>query len=139
MNRQLLPLLGLLSLACASTPPARRAEATEAKPAEEAFGRLSVDEVEALINAGEATVFDNNSEARFAEGHLPGAIWARYDAVTPLLPADKERKLVFYCANERCTACHKAAQAAIAAGHTRVYIMPAGIRGWEAAGKAVQK
>jgi rhodanese-related sulfurtransferase len=106
----------------------------------EAFGRLSVQEVSNLIAKGEASVFDDNREERFKQGHVPGAVWLPYDAVTAeKLPADKDRTLVFYCANERCGACHKAAEAAIGLGHTKVFIMPAGIAGWEAAGLPVDK
>jgi rhodanese-related sulfurtransferase len=104
------------------------------------FGRLSVQEVSDLVAKGEASVFDDNNEERFKKGHVPGAVWLPYDAVSAeKLPADKSRALVFYCANERCGACHKAADAAVALGHTKVFIMPAGIAGWEAAGLAVEK
>ena len=97
-----------------------------------AFGRLSVQEVSDLIAKGEASVFDDNPEDRYRQGHVPGAVWLAYDAVAAdKLPADKDRTLVFYCANERCSACHKAAAAAAALGYTKVFIMPAGIAGAE--------
>jgi rhodanese-related sulfurtransferase len=106
----------------------------------EAFGRLTVQEVSDLVAKNAASVFDDNREERYREGHVPGAAWLAYDAVTAdELPADKDRTLVFYCANERCGACHKAAEAAAALGYTKVFIMPAGIAGWEAAGFVVEK
>ena len=104
------------------------------------FGRLSVQEVSDLVAKDAASVFDDNREERFRQGHVPGAVWLAYDAVAAdKLPAEKDRTLVFYCANERCGACHKAADAAIALGYTKVFIMPAGIAGWEAAGLSVDK
>jgi rhodanese-related sulfurtransferase len=116
---------------CADCPEAEK---------KEAFGRLSVQEVSDLVAKGEASVFDDNHEERFKQGHVPGAVWLPYDAVTAeKLPGQKDRTLVFYCASERCGACHKAADAAIALGYTKVFIMPAGIAGWEAAGLAVEK
>ena len=36
-------------------------------------------------------------------------------------------------------ACHEAARAAVKFGHTNVYIMSAGIQGWQKAGKPVEK
>ena len=36
-------------------------------------------------------------------------------------------------------ACHVAARAAVKYGYTKVFVMPAGIVGWEKAGKAVEK
>ena len=36
-------------------------------------------------------------------------------------------------------ACHQAARAAVALGYKNVYIMSAGIQGWQKAGKPVEK
>jgi rhodanese-related sulfurtransferase len=36
-------------------------------------------------------------------------------------------------------ACHQAARAAVAYGYKNVFVMPAGIQGWEKAGKAVER
>jgi rhodanese-related sulfurtransferase len=36
-------------------------------------------------------------------------------------------------------ACHAAARAAVKYGYTKVFVMPAGIVGWEKAGKPVEK
>jgi rhodanese-related sulfurtransferase len=36
-------------------------------------------------------------------------------------------------------ACHQAARAAVSYGYKNVYIMSAGIQGWEKAGKPVEK
>jgi rhodanese-related sulfurtransferase len=36
-------------------------------------------------------------------------------------------------------ACHGAARRAVTAGYQNVFIMPAGIAGWEKAGKKVEK
>jgi hypothetical protein len=65
--------------------------------------RLTVDEVATRIAAkdGKTFVFDNNPKERFDEGHVPGAHWVQYDAVTAAdLPTDKGATLIFYCASE---------------------------------------
>ena len=130
---------GTVTAPVVTTPPSPITTVSPAAVAEP-FGKLSVDEVAALIRAGEASIYDDNGEGRYAAGHLPGAVWMPFSAVTAeKLPADKSRKLVFYCANERCSACHKAAAAAVALGHTQVFIMPAGIAGWEKAGQPVER
>jgi rhodanese-related sulfurtransferase len=36
-------------------------------------------------------------------------------------------------------ACHQAARAAVNLGYTKVFIMSAGIQGWQKAGKPVEK
>jgi rhodanese-related sulfurtransferase len=102
---------------------------------------LSVDEVATRLatNDGKTFAFDANVVERFKKGHLPRAKWVEYDHVTAAdLPADKAATLVFYCANEMCHACHSAAIMAQKLGYSDVYIMPAGIAGWEKAGKPVE-
>ena len=89
-------VLGALAL----LPQVARAgqEAAENKP----FGRLSVDQVQQLVDSNGASIFDNNGKSRYNQGHVPGAIWVKPSAVTAqILPTDKDRKLVFYCGNGR--------------------------------------
>jgi hypothetical protein len=72
----------------------------------EAFGRLTIDELEARMadaKGGKAklAVYDNNDHDRFDKGHIPGAKWVKFsDVKASDLPADKETTLVFYCSNE---------------------------------------
>lgn len=87
-----------------------------------------------------AAIVDVNPRAIYDQGHLPGAIWMssselRFEA----LPRDRDARVVFYCFNETCGASHQAASAAVAKGWKNVARMPAGIRGWEAAGMTVER
>lgn len=138
--RSVLALAPALALA---VPACRRPPAPAA--AAEPFGRLTIPELEARMAAARAgtlalAIYDNNAAERYAAGHLPGARWVMYDAVTARdLPADPETTLVFYCASEQCSACHQAAQAAVRLGHRNVFILPAGILGWERARKPIEK
>lgn len=74
--------------------------------AQEPFGRMTIDELEAKMadaKAGKSALFiiDNNHKEDFDKGHIPGAKWVEYDKVQASdLPQDKEATLVFYCANE---------------------------------------
>lgn len=130
---------GVATLAAAATPPGV-APTASADQGARALQELSVDQVAALLDQGaKLHVFDNNSRERYAASHLPGAIWLRYDTVEEgNLPPDKSATLVFYCANEHCTASPMAARSALDFGYRNVFVMPAGIRGWEMAGKAVE-
>jgi rhodanese-related sulfurtransferase len=126
-------LLVVLLLALAAAPAGASSHAAD-------LAELTVEQVAALVEARDNLhVYDNNGPERYAAGHLPGAVWLRYDAVEAgNLPPDKSATLVFYCANEHCTACHVAARSALGFGYRNVFIMPAGIRGWEKAGMPVE-
>jgi hypothetical protein len=68
-----------------------------------ALKELTVDQVAARIalNDGQTVLYDCNGKDRFDKGHVPGARWVQYDAVTAAdLPAEKGTMLVFYCASE---------------------------------------
>ena len=84
-----------------------KSEGSSSATAHEAFGRLSIEEMEAKMadaKAGKIALFvyDNNKKDRFQQGHLPGAKWIDHDDVKASeLPADKNATLVFYCANEQ--------------------------------------
>lgn len=142
----------LVALAIAASIPAcSKAKNEPARPAaeeedeKELFARMTVEELDAKLASaragqGKVAVFDNNDRARFDKGHIPGARWVKFDAVKASdLPADKETTLVFYCANEYCTACHSGANAAAKLGYRNVFILPAGIKGWEKAKKPVEQ
>jgi hypothetical protein len=87
-----------LAAACALFALAQEARADKAK---DGFSELTVDQVQALLDKKEVSVFDNNSKERWQESHLPGAKWVAFNGVKAQdLPKEKDRKLVFYCANE---------------------------------------
>ncbi len=105
------------------------------------FSIIAVDDVARRVDAHDArlAVFDANSRETFDEHHVPGATWVHYDSVTAdVLPSDHTMSLVFYCANESCSASHTAAEAAVALGFSDVAVMGGGIQGWIAAGKPVE-
>jgi rhodanese-related sulfurtransferase len=99
---------------------------------------LSVEEVAKLVQSGKATVVDaNGKEVRQQWGVIPGAtlLTSSSSYAAGELPSDKERMLVFYCANTRCTACESAAKLAQERGYGHVAVMRAGIMGWKDAGQ----
>jgi hypothetical protein len=84
----------------------RAAQAAEQPAQTEPFGRFSIPELEAKMQAAKAGklalfIYDNNSIERYKKGHVPGARWIDYEKIRAAdLPQDKNATLVFYCANE---------------------------------------
>ena len=84
--------------------------------------------------------YDVNPREIYDEGHLPSAIWmSSIELQLNALPQDRDAKVIFYCYNELCGASHQAASAAVAKGWRNVARMPAGIRGWHAAGLDIEE
>lgn len=103
------------------------------------FKSLTPGEVAARLKQKNVYVFDNNDLDVFKAGHVPRAKWLRPSGYGPKeLPADKSATLVFYCYDYDCTACHEGAGRALELGYKNVFIMPAGIVGWQKAGLAVE-
>lgn len=127
----------VLSLLVVGTFMGGLAGAAEEK---EKFGRLTPQEVQAKLGKPNVFVFDNNTQEIFAEGHVPNAKWVKPSEIKATdLPQDKTATLIFYCANEHCSACHDGAGKALSLGYKNVFIMPAGIQGWKKAALPVQK
>ena len=98
-------------------------------------GKVTVAEVAAMLERKEAVfVFDANGHESYLKGHIPGAQWIDYDAVTAAdLPQSKDAKLVFYCYNPLCGASPLAAKRAVSLGYRDVWLLPEGITGWRKA------
>jgi 3-mercaptopyruvate sulfurtransferase SseA len=74
------------------------ARAAESDP----FGSLTIDQVADHLAKKDASIYDNNPADMYKKGHVPTATWVDFKNVTASdLPQDKDRTLVFYCANER--------------------------------------
>lgn len=132
----------LLALALAAVAPLTACShdkpdaAAKAGPAE-----ISIDQLDAMLAKGACTPVDANGETtRKKVGVIPGAVLlSDYETfASSELPADKQRPLVFYCANQQCGASHTAAKKALLAGYRDVRVLPAGIMGWRDAGKRLQ-
>ena len=65
----------------------------------EPFTIVSADDVEKMVGKPDVFVVDANPRDVFVKNHVPGARWWRSAPLAQLLPADKERRLVFYCAS----------------------------------------
>ncbi len=105
---------------------------------------LELSQLTALLASGESAVLcdANTSETRARFGVIPGAIllshYRDYD-VSSELPADRGRKLVFYCHSPQCGAAADAARVAVAAGYADVAVYPNGILGWRDGNRPVEQ
>jgi hypothetical protein len=72
-----------------------------AAAAKDPFQLLSVDEVEKLLGQPNVHVYDANPREVYEKGHLPGAVFVKGEDLSPILPRQKDAKLVFYCANPK--------------------------------------
>jgi len=108
----------------------------------ESFKKIHVKDLSAWLDAKKPSVYildANNEKTRTSEGVIPGAkILSSYDNydIAKELPPDHAAKLVFYCANTKCSASHDAADKAIKNGYKDVSVMVDGIQGWKKAGKS---
>lgn len=140
MRVLVLPLFTVLLIACGSAEEATESAAEGPTPevSEAAtYGNVSPQELQGLLEAGEAHAFDANGEStRSSRGVVPGATLltssSRYELSE--LPADHGAHLVFYCGNTDCRASDGAAERALEAGYERVDVMRDGIAGWVEAG-----
>lgn len=134
-------IVGLAAIGC-SKADSKKADPSQGSPlVEEKVPEVTVDEVDTALGKSEWQAVDANGEGtRKKMGILPGAVLLTdYETFTPSeLPADKDKGLVFYCANTHCGASHEAASRARTAGYKNVKVMPEGIAGWVKAGKKVQ-
>lgn len=85
-----LPLaaVALALLACAGSSSAK-----------DPFALVSLDEVHKMLGEPDVSVIDANTRQTFEEHHLPGARHYKAAPFAEVLPPDKERRLVFYCAS----------------------------------------
>ena len=74
--------------------------AARAGDAKEPFAMLTVDQVERMLGQPNVVVVDANGQDVYRKNHLPGAVWMT-GPLAKLLPPDKGRTLVFYCASPR--------------------------------------
>jgi rhodanese-related sulfurtransferase len=105
------------------------------------YPAVSVEWVKAQLDKGaDIVVIDaRQKRKKYDKGHIPGAISipdSQFDKNKALLPAEKNKPLVFYCGGFKCPLSHKSAKKAIALGYTKVNVFDAGYPAWIAyAGK----
>ena len=128
-------LVAVLGTAAAALDTPATVEGAKTVPAEE---------VKALLAQG-AKVFDLRKKASYAEKHIPGAVYMKfdersaqavnYDATADIidlsqLPTDKNVKVIFHGHGVDGWKGYKASIAAAKAGHRHVYFFRGGFAEW---------
>jgi rhodanese-related sulfurtransferase len=94
--------------------------------------------LKSMMASGKAvSVFNTMSEIECLDHRIPGTQCLACEEIensASVLPADKERALVFYCESEGCYRSCRAADAAIRYGYRQVYLLAGGIPVWKQAG-----
>jgi rhodanese-related sulfurtransferase len=106
-------------------------------------GAVSVDQVAALLEAGEAYVIDARGTEAYNEGHIPGSINVPYDRlseyyglVTATVPTDA--KVICYCWSPTCDFSDQLATELKIMGYTDVTVFTGGWEHWQQAGHPVE-
>jgi rhodanese-related sulfurtransferase len=90
-----------------------------------------------MASGKDITVVDTMSELECLDHRIPGTKCLSCEEIedsASVLPADKERPLVFYCESEGCYRSCRAADAAVRYGYKQVYLLAGGIPAWKLAG-----
>ena len=89
----------------------------------------------------ELPVFNTMSELECLDHRIPGTRCLPCEEVEnnpSVLPADKNRDMVFYCESAQCYRSCRAAEAAVKAGYRQVYVLDGGMPAWKEAGYALE-
>ncbi|NIQ94443.1 MAG: hypothetical protein GWO11_01770 [Desulfuromonadales bacterium] len=95
---------------------------------------ISATELRQMMEQEQSLVVFPLSRIEFNDRHIAGSVNIPLSRLPEGLPADKSRKVVFYCLGIKCTASWRAAEKAVEAGYENVYAFREGLPAWEAAG-----
>lgn len=136
-------LLSCLCLAALLTSPifAEEKKPATAAPAKAPVGNVvSPDEVAKLVAEKKATVLDIRTPEEFSEGHIPGAVNIDFmddDFAKKIAALDKSKTYVVHCgAGSRSG---KSLPLFDETGFKSVLHLQEGFKGWQSAGKPVEK
>jgi rhodanese-related sulfurtransferase len=136
-------LLILCVVSLISVPSAWSADEKAAPPAAKQSAkpqRVGVDEFDKLRANKEAVVLDVRTEKEFKAGHIPGALNVDFKAADfdqQVGKLDKNKTYLVHCAGGVRSA--SASKKMEAAGFKSIYDLAPGFKGWEKAGKPVEK
>jgi rhodanese-related sulfurtransferase len=89
-------------------------------------------------SAGALVIDSRPTARRYDEGHIPVSISipdSSFDKMANLLPADKNRELIFYCGGFECELSHSSAFKAEKLGYKNIKVYAAGEPDWTAKGE----
>ena len=125
-------LAGILLIAAAHS---------SARGAETEFKVITTDQLKAMIEQKkEILLIDARTKEEYQEAHIDNALSIpenKFEESTSLLPADKNRLMVFYCNGVKCGKSKKAAKKADAMGYKNILVYGEGFPVWEEKGHKI--
>lgn len=103
------------------------------------ISKITVEELKKAIEEKKVTIVDTNGTESYAKGHIAGALDAKAEGFDSKLPADKGSLIVLYCGGEKCTGSKDVSEKLTKLGFTNQKCFGGGLKGWTAAGGAVEK
>lgn len=103
---------------------------------------ITREQVRTLIEQGNTTIIEALPAQYFDQGHLPKALQINVDeldAKKNLLPSDKTKAVVVYCANKACKNSTELALKLSALGYANVFKYEDGKADWENAGLTLER
>lgn len=139
--KSLIPYTAALALMASPVLAEEKKPADATAPAQSPVGKVvSPEEVAKLIADKKATVLDIRTPEEFSAGHIPGAVnidFMEDDFAKKVAALDKSKTYVVHCgAGSRSG---KAMPLFDETGFKSVLHLQQGFKGWEAAGKPVEK
>lgn len=115
----------------------QQVSAHPAKQVEALFTTLP--DAKALFDKKAAIFVDSRHRDDYDIEHIPGALSLYYEDLDKLYDRElgtipKDKAIVTYCSDPQCETAIKLADALVARGHTRVFILLEGLPGWKDAG-----
>jgi rhodanese-related sulfurtransferase len=132
-----------LTLGCALSGSAVKLHAApqaEVMQQKNAARKADVNEFEKLWKDKKSVVLDVRTDKEFAAGHIPGALNLNFhgtDFEKKVAALNKDRTYLVHCAAGVRSA--KACEVMTRLGFTNLVDLPSGFKGWEKAGKPVQR
>ena len=102
------------------------------------YKEISAEELVELMRKGAVVVYDVRTREQYERSHIKGARWlpvSQIDNNKDEIP--KDREIVVYCTNVRCTASHMAAVKLSELGF-KVYRFTGGLEEWASKGYPVE-
>ncbi len=114
---------------CAKKCDGDSKKAKEEKATSFEFTSITLEQLNTMLAAGSATIFDARGQESYEKGHIDGSVL--FAGAT--LPEDKNTPMVFYCGGPKCSAAPKAARTVLQAGYTNVMVFTGGWLEWSSA------
>lgn len=122
MARFILTLITMIMFACPGTVFSKD------------YTEIDAPTLKEMMTTDDVLVVFPLSKIEYNDKHITDSVLIPLNDLKNGLPADKNKKLAFYCLGIKCTASWRAAEKAVKLGYTNVYAFREGLPAWVSAG-----